>query len=76
MIVGESDPKGTIVIGLTPNDIAQMKMGRTKTKHGGPKWSFRELILFMGERDEDMIKLLSTQVTIRQDDLFPEAGSG
>lgn len=76
--VGQSEAGGDCVfVGLTEADIQQMRKGLTKTKQGGPQWGFRSMVVFIGKSDEEMIKLLSTRQTPkRQDDLFPEIGSG
>jgi hypothetical protein len=80
MIVGigkEAAGGDCVIVGLTEADIAEMRKGLTKTKQGGPQWGFRSMIVFMGQSDEENIKLLSTQQTPkRQDDLFPKTGQG
>lgn len=70
-----------ILVGLTETDIAQLRKGLTKTKQGGGEFGFREMIVFLGDNDLEVMKLLKqtglvTDETKRSDDLFPNAGQG
>lgn len=78
MIVGKGDGAvgQVIIVGLTEEDIKTMRTGRTKTKQGNPQYGFSQLVVFMGESDEAMLKILSQAATVRADDIFPNAGSG
>ncbi len=78
VIVAETDPKGTIIIGLCEADIEELRKGLTKVKDGGtPDWSFRNLIVFLGKTDQDCTNLLNiSSATKRRDNRFPDAGMG
>lgn len=74
MIVGRSDTD-TLIIGLCEADIAIMRKGLTKTKHGGPEYGFREMVIFMGKNDQEMLKMLKLSPNHkRRDDI--DAGLG
>ncbi len=75
MIVGKADT-GQIIIGLTQADVNEMKKGLTKVKQGNPAYGFKSLMVFMGESDKQMLELLSSATTVRNDDQLPNAGSG
>lgn len=75
MVVAKADT-GHLLVGLTPNDIEQMRKGLTKTKQGGLEWGFPSMIVFMGETEEKILALLKQPDQKRQDDLFPNTGSG
>ena len=66
-----------IIVGLTEADVALMREGLTKTKNGHPLYGFSQLIVFMGDSDEAMMKILNVKKDcLRRDDLHPNAGSG
>lgn len=66
-----------LVVGLTNDDVEQMKKGLTKTKQGGSGWKFSSMVVFMGESDKKMMELLNIDKdTKRDDDIFPNIGIG
>jgi hypothetical protein len=73
---GESPIGQVIIVGLTEADIETMRKGLTKVKQGNPLYGFSQLICFMGESDQAMLEMLEQRGTVRNDDLFPDAGSG
>jgi hypothetical protein len=78
MIVAETDPKGTIIIGLCEADLEKLRQSLTVIKEGGtPDWSFRNLVVFFGKTDADCIATLNTtKDTKRRDNRFPDARMG
>ena len=78
MIVAAGELNGghMLIVGLTEADIDEMRKGLTKTKHGSPEYGFREMVVFMGKSDADMLATLQQAGTVRRDDMFPNAGIG
>lgn len=73
---GQSPTGQVLIVGLTESDVAQLRKGLTKTKQGNEAYGFSSLIVFMGKSDEEMVKLLSGERTIRSDDVYPNSGQG
>lgn len=78
MIVAETDPKGTVIIGLCEADLEILRKGQTRIKYGGqPDCLFRNLIVFLGKTDEDCINTLNTaSATGRWDNPSPDVMVG
>lgn len=79
MIVAATEgPQRRILVGLTEEDVKYLTevKGRTKVKDGNPQYGFHTLIVFIGDSDESMIKMLSSAATVRSDNMLPNIGSG
>lgn len=68
MIVAASTDKKTIIIGLCPEDYEILKTGQTLVKQGHSDFGFRSLVVFGGENNEAMLKLLTQHGTKHLDD--------
>jgi hypothetical protein len=75
LIVAKTE-QGAILVGISKADLDDLLKGLTKIKEGSKQYGFSSLICFVGESDEEMIRLLSDRGTIRQDNLHSDAGRG
>lgn len=66
MIAARAD-EGTIIVGLCKADLEILASGKTLIKEGGLVWGFKGLVIFQGPSDEENLKLLWQQDTIRSD---------
>lgn len=72
----DSHGRNIVIVGITDEDITLLRNGLTKTKQGNAAYGFASLIVFHGSSDQEMLKVLSTQATLRSDDINPNAGIG